>query len=91
MSGAFMTPISGVLVEFRSSDRNILLPGRYPMPQTHFRFPWDARSIHSLEMRGSTGEPTTVDLWRSANSANDRDDVLPSSLDSFWIDLGGEG
>jgi len=61
------------------------------MPQTYFRFAWDARSNHSLEMRNFSVEPTTVDLWRMSNSSNDREDVLPSSLDSFWIDLGGEG
>jgi len=61
------------------------------MPQTHFRFTWDGSSIHSVDARGSSPEPTTVDPWSLANSANDREDFFHSSLDNFWIDLGGEG
>ncbi len=60
------------------------------MPLTHFRFTGDGQSKFWPETRVSSLEPATAEPWRSTSLTSDREEGL-ACLDSFWIDLGGEG
>ena len=61
------------------------------MHPTHFRFPVDGRSMLALELTATSIESIPSQPWKTGCSANDAEDGCTSSLDSFWIDFGGEG
>jgi hypothetical protein len=60
------------------------------MHPTYSRFSADARSKLALE---STTPPefTPPEPWKAGYSAHEAEDGCTSSLDSYWIDFGGEG
>jgi hypothetical protein len=58
---------------------------------THFRFPVDGRSMLALELTTTSIESIPSQPWKTGFSANDAEDGCTSSLDSYWIDFGGEG
>ncbi len=60
------------------------------MPLTHFRLTGDGQLMFLPETRASSLEPATAEPWRSTSLTSDREEGL-ACLDSFWIDLGGEG
>ena len=45
----------------------------------------------ALEMTASSIESIPSEPWKTGYSANDAEDGRTSSLDSYWIDIGGEG
>jgi hypothetical protein len=61
------------------------------MHPTLFRFPVDARSMLALEMTTSSMESIPSEPWKTGFSVKDAEDGCTSSLDSYWIDIGGEG
>ncbi len=61
------------------------------MHPTHFRFSVDGRSLLALELTAASIESTPSESWKKGYSANDGEDGFTSTLDSYWIDIGGEG
>jgi hypothetical protein len=61
------------------------------MHPTHFRFSAEAHSKLALESIIPPVESTQSELWKTGNSAHEVEDGCTSSLDSYWIDFGGEG
>jgi hypothetical protein len=61
------------------------------MHPTLFPFSVDRRSMLALEMTTAMNDFIPSEPWKTGYSANDADDPRTSSLDSYWIDLGGEG
>jgi hypothetical protein len=57
----------------------------------HFHFSTDARSMLALESITPPVESTQSEPWKTGNSAHEAEDGCTSSLDSYWIDFGGEG
>lgn len=61
------------------------------MHPTLFRFPVDARSMLALDMSASSMESLPSEPWKTGYSSNYVEDGCASGLDSYWIDIGGEG
>jgi len=61
------------------------------MHPTLFHFPMDGHSILALEMTTPSMESMPSERWKTGCSAADAEDGCPCSLDSYWIDFGGEG
>ena len=61
------------------------------MHPTLLRFSMDGPSMLALEMTASSIESIPSEPWKTGYSANDAEDGRTSSLDSYWIDIGGEG
>ena len=61
------------------------------MHPTHFRFPADCGSMLALKLTTTSIEAIPYEPWKTGFSANDAEDGCTSSLDSYWIDFGGEG
>jgi len=57
----------------------------------HFHFSTDARSKLALESTTTPIESNPSEPWKAGYSAHDAEDGCTSSLDSYWIDFGGEG
>jgi hypothetical protein len=61
------------------------------MHPTHFRFSMDACSMLALELTATLIEGSLSEPWKAGCSPNDAEDGCTRSLDSYWIDIGGEG
>jgi hypothetical protein len=61
------------------------------MHPTLFRFPLDGHSMLARELTTSSIEFIPSEPWQTGCSANDAEDGCTPSLDSYWIDFGGEG
>jgi hypothetical protein len=61
------------------------------MYPTHLRFPKDGRSVIMLDLTITPIEFIPSESWKTGYSVNKSEDGYASSLDSYWIDFGGEG
>jgi hypothetical protein len=61
------------------------------MHPPHFRFPMDGRSMLPLDLTITPIELIPSEPGKAGHSVNKSEDGCASSLDSYWIDLGGEG
>ncbi len=61
------------------------------MHPTHLRFSVDGRSILTLDMTITPIELIPSESWKTGYSVNKAEDGCAASLDSYWIDFGGEG
>jgi hypothetical protein len=61
------------------------------MHSTVFRLAVEAHSMLALEMTTSSVESIPSEPWKIGYSANDAEDGCTCGLDSYWIDIGGEG